>query len=648
MLTIAKLRLVNWKCLPEVELDLGPRAYAIVARHETDRGRSNWAGKSSLVEAIDYALWGRLPRGCRTKRDWIARGEKKGEVGLALSDGSTIVRALGTSSEKLWWNPGSKDARPASQDAAQALIERAVGLDKDDYLATCYFRQREMARIVTCDPGTRMDLVAGWIRLAPLQACEEDASARLRELCRAREQIDHHERTERALAAGVLQQYGAQTAEDLRRMADQAESDAEGQRSNLELAREELARFAELSALAPQAARYEAIVAEGKRLAAQVVEPVDPDELARAADRAHAAIADYGVASDAVAAKSRIAAGRFDGGCPLVGEQCPARAFVEGNRDRNAAGLKDAVAQRAALDLVRASTQQAFALLQERARNASDRERRLADLRAEATRLKPAWRRHALLAQVGGADEAALRASEAARISREADQLAYQTRSAVAAYEKHLEGWKSWAQESAGLEAKIRTAAAAVAVFGKNGAQRRVAEGALVDVERRANETLATAGIELGVRISWSREGSGLAGNCSACGQAFPTSARAKVCERCGAERGPNLVNKLDLELTDRSGAAEDLAGIATQMAAAAWLRADRTSDWGVAVLDEPTGALDASNRQAFAVALPKILAAGGFAQSFTIAHHAGILDSLPGRIEIVSDGRRSTAGVIA
>jgi len=56
-------------------------------------------------------------------------------------------------------------------------------------------------------------------------------------------------------------------------------------------------------------------------------------------------------------------------------------------------------------------------------------------------------------------------------------------------------------------------------------------------------------------------------------------------------------------------------------------------------MLDEPFGQMDAANRRAFAGHLPAILRQSGFGQAFVIAHHSSVLDALPGRIEIESDG---------
>jgi len=198
------------------------------------------------------------------------------------------------------------------------------------------------------------------------------------------------------------------------------------------------------------------------------------------------------------------------------------------------------------------------------------------------------------------------------------------------------------------LQVRMGVKREALVVFGKLGAQKRVAESALKSIEDGANAMLRECGIDLSVEVQWSREGGGLARSCDACGHPFGTSAKVKQCERCGADRGPLLVNKLELVLSDRSGAAEDLVGASIQLSASAWLREDRGSAWSVALVDEPYGALDASNRKAFSTHLASMLAGRyGFVQAFVVSHSPDTVTQLPGRIEILNDGGRATVRVV-
>lgn len=51
---VSGLALSNW--MPFIEPDA--EVYAVVAEHAHDVGRSNWMGKSSLLAAVRFALFG--------------------------------------------------------------------------------------------------------------------------------------------------------------------------------------------------------------------------------------------------------------------------------------------------------------------------------------------------------------------------------------------------------------------------------------------------------------------------------------------------------------------------------------------------------------------------------------------------------------
>jgi DNA repair exonuclease SbcCD ATPase subunit len=109
------------------------------------------------------------------------------------------------------------------------------------------------------------------------------------------------------------------------------------------------------------------------------------------------------------------------------------------------------------------------------------------------------------------------------------------------------------------------------------------------------------------------------------------------------------MIDKLELVLSDQSGAADDLVGVALQLSASAWLRAERGSAWSTVLIDEPFGQLDAAHRRALSAHLSAMLAGRyGFEQAMVIAHHASVLDALPGRIEVIGEGGRSRVRVVA
>ena len=353
-----------------------------------------------------------------------------------------------------------------------------------------------------------------------------------------------------------------------------------------------------------------------------------------------------GIAETEARSKRSLASGQFDGGCPLVGAPCPARAFVEdrastmqvaaelaGRKLRGASSLYDEAAKGQGEAATRLSLLDA-------------KVRRLGELRAEAGRLKPAHERwQALSDGAAGVDSRSAWDSAEAACRGAGERLA-SLRAAREAVEDARRRRDAARGEAERLERAVRAAQAAVAIF--NAAQRRMAEDSLAEIEEQANASLASCEIPLSVEVRWSREGSGPAKTCAACGEPFPRSERVKACERCGAPRGQHVINGLTIEPSARSGGALDLGGIFLKFAAGGWLVADREAQWGCAMMDEPLATLDQYHRRAVASHLPAVLRDNGIEQAIVIGHDRAALDALSGRIEIESRDGWSTARVVA
>lgn len=181
----------------------------------------------------------------------------------------------------------------------------------------------------------------------------------------------------------------------------------------------------------------------------------------------------------------------------------------------------------------------------------------------------------------------------------------------------------------------------AMAVFKR--AQRTIAEAAVSEIERDSNSLLNEAGIDLSVVVGWERPVKGLAAHCEVCGYAFGNGQRAKSCPSCATARAQKRKDELEIVPSNRSGAADDLAGVAFQLGVAAWLKRKRQSPWSVAFIDEPFSACDSHNRAALAVQLNTILNSRfGFEQAFITAHDRSVLDAIPERFEITADDKGS------
>ena len=632
----------------ENDLRLGPSAYGVFARKIGEQGRSNFLGKSMLLEAIAFALWGWLNKDRRQGIDgWISRGEKEGSVRLKLSDGTVIVRSRkGSGSTQLKVSRGEETL---IQDAAQKRIEELLGMSEDDFFLLSYMRQRQMARIVLSEPGPRMEIVSGWLKLGPVEAAHAHASETLADIASRRATLAQN----RSIAEQLLTRSLGPEADEsvLKERLEQSAKDLEEAKAELAEEEDELQKAMEVIQHKKDLDEYKGVVEEGKKIAVKVASCPPVEDLERRRDEAQKLVVDCEVidrkATEELRSKEALARGEFSGKCPVVGIECPAAATIRGMTAENKRLAEKAViaANKADSELSVAKGRLADASRflasakdvvveyeQIRKRALEAKHRAQASRRAGGKDVLQARsdvdQARARVVELGGVTEALKRALEAAEAARR-EVLRID-------------------DEMAELQEKATAWAEAARILGKNGAQRVIAESGLSAIEAGANEILAECGIGLTVQASWAREGDGLARACEKCGLPFPTSRKIKVCDGCGAERGPHLVNKLELDLSDRSGAAEDLVGIALQISASRWLRRRRGSAWAVMMIDEPFGQLDEAHRMALSTHLSHMFLRGDVEQAFVVAHHSSVLEALPGRIDIVSSETSSTLRVTA
>lgn len=638
---IVRARIRDVLCFAgEHELELEPKVYALVASYEGEEGRSNWGGKSALLRAL-----GPLPlfgwHGRRLEDDWISDGADEAEAELEFDDGTRVRR----------WRKRSGstqcevvvDGKVVGQKGAVEAIETRLRLSKDDFFATRFVRQKDVDRLFNSDktkPSDRHELVAGWFDLGGLVRCEEAAGA---DLAKANRELADLERdlgaTEALVAKLEETTSGADADERVRALREKARA----ARAEAEALHELSTRVERVRIARAAKAELAEVEACGKRLSAEVkaFEAPDLESLEREFERARERSR---IADEKVSRLRVLARGEFDGACPVAdGFQCPAKASINAEASKHRGELE------AAQEPARA-TRGALELARQKLSAGRETERAQEAAKGELARLGDRWKE--LKRASAGADdplpegdpraEAMAWMREAADAEAEAGQIE-RARSQVADARRRADEVRA---KIATVRARRDRVAEAAFVFGRQGAQRRCSETYLARIESGANDLLASAGVDLRVRASWGREGQGLARACDRCGEAFPNSAKIKQCGRCGAARGANVVERLDLDVDVRSdGGATDLGGLAMQLAAGSWLASRRGSPFSVAYLDEPLAAVDAANRGAITRSLVGMLTGRyGLEQSFVVAHSPDALDACPGRIEVVvgRDGRRS------
>lgn len=637
---ISRIEIENWRCFRgSHSIDLDSGAHAIVARHETDPDRSNWLGKSTFLWAPRFAQTGERPKDCPTEDDWIARGEDFGSVALTLSDGTRIERSRKRGGPtNLVVRHDGKEFRKAE---AQAEIERIVGLSEKD-ADVWFLAQKSFDDFIKMRPGERARIVSEWLRIDPLRKAEEDVRHSLSELFDREANLGAKERADRDLFASLLSRSGidtgiplSQAVDMLSKIAAANEVIAKESSKRIETLEAEQKRFARHAADRERAKEREELAREvelARKEAERIANvPVGGRRFSRlrmvAQDASDEASRLQRIARD----KQTLARGEFDGKCPVGGQLCPITKELNAKHRENATAAREAAKEASEARERADHARKEVDIVEGQMRAAERAKERYSLLASRLERMKPVdvpefdeSLANEIQMLLHGAkvrrDEARDRMRDARNAIEEAQRIGKRIEEAV--------------RELVIIKDRIRTKREAVEILGRRGAQRRIAEGVLQEVEEGANALLSRAGIGLSIRFRWDRETGSLATTCDVCGAPFPASTRVKECARCDAPRGPKIDERLDVVLSDRSGAADDLAGLAVSLSVSSMLRAERGSPWGVVCLDEPFAALDRANRKNLARGLISALV-GQWEQALVIAHDDATMDGMPNRIVI-------------
>ena len=466
---IAKLTLRNWMCFAgEHELLLQSTAYAIVARLDSDEARSNFLGKTAFVEAIGWVLYGRHRH--RTDDEVITRGEKSTEVEVAFDDGARIVRTRSRGKPtKLRYHPAVAGkvppgmvVMPSYNDVAQESIVKTIGLDEKEFFATVSIEQRQMAKLVRSTPGELTELAAAWLGLQPLEEAYEKVRAEVAvifaDISRAEGQRD-------AMMAGQIAM-----SDDDREGLRVALKDAT---AKLTESRATLARAQSDARIARERSQVEE---EGSLLAKAPVAP-EPSEI-EAANAAFLAVhekkQDVRVARDDAL---EVTEHGFDGQCPVLSRipfRCPAIVQVNAEMGR----------LRKELPAINAEWERvvnADAVAEARLQTLVDA--RTAAARVEGARqgLRERWKALNVHAPKCVLDE--VRLAELGREYSAAQSDVERLRVECARAEERLamvaeivRAREEIAMKLVALRAKAAVLAEVALIFGRQGAQRRIAE----------------------------------------------------------------------------------------------------------------------------------------------------------------------------
>jgi exonuclease SbcC len=142
------------------------------------------AGKSTILEAMMYALYGKTHREQRDTRDLIRTGADSAKVRLSFETDSgswEVTRVLRRKqpSQAVLTRLGSAVPEETGQTAVTARIEELVGLDFPAFCSSVILPQGQFDKFLMATEGERSKILKGIFRLDRVDAIRERAKVRL-------------------------------------------------------------------------------------------------------------------------------------------------------------------------------------------------------------------------------------------------------------------------------------------------------------------------------------------------------------------------------------------------------------------------------------------------------------------------------------
>lgn len=637
MSRIDRLMIQGWMPFrDQVNLHLPAGPIAVVARYRNNPRRSNWAGKTALIEAIGWCLFGVHRK--RLDDDVINSTQEACTVEVQVGD--LIVRRHRKRGAATVLTVMRGEAESMRGTAAQQFLIQHLGVSFDDYVATVDFRQDDIESIVGMRTGKRREVIAAWLRMERWTL----AAKRATERARAAQQKLSEARVALTTVKGMLM--------DTHQIA-LAEAELTKHNKRAADARATIVALAEQIKSRPNPDALGKAFFELRELRATVVrlKPL----LAARADVAQAVItAREGMAKlrlhrdqkkERLNELGTLTTTGFDCVCPVMCEACPVADQVGANVDQFVALHRDAEAE---LKTAQDAYDEGFQAVR-------PMDAQLRELDQQAGTYNAAVKRgKELAAVVQGYTE-----SDANNLLHEVADLGAQQDRAQLEYDiaqregaalqqklasdsEHRKRVVQLEGDVAAAEREARVVALMQKALGPTGVPARIARVHIAQLEASANELLQDSGLSL--EFGWERPTKDLAPLCMECGYAY-VGQREKKCPKCEAVRGPKFSDELEILVDDRCGEIEDvkaksggarvLVASALRLAASAMLREVRGTPVAWSTIDEPFGPLDAENREALARVFHSMLGSVGLEQAFVVSHDQALLDQLPHRLII-------------
>jgi len=629
---IKEINLQNWMCFRGKQKleNLPSGAISICASYSDNPRRSNWGGKSAFLEAIEWCLYGVHRK--RLEDEIIYNGAKETSVTLIFDDGMEVVRSrIKGKSTKLAVHIKNDTYK---QKDAQNIIEKLLGFDQQDYRATVNFAQGDTSSIVEKTNSQRRSILDTWLGM--------DMWSRIH----ARAKV-HLETLEKDLESYSLV-LSESDLEILNSDSESLEEEIAGLKTSEDKKHENIKRLEEeiseaTKSIALQTTRdtiektQKEISEVREELSKLKILPVSEHK-----DNLSLIERDIYTKSTRLAELTKILDSGFQGICPLVKEACPSCDFVNSKVDSMNSEQENLKTELGVLKKEKAFLSRKLGDIELNNGKASSLKTKLENLESKLQDLQKTF----IVEEVYEEEQLKTLKEKLGEERKELTDIGQEIRDLskiLSDKEKLVEKIEENNKAKLEVEESLKIAKIANQVLSPLGLPLLIRESLFKELEENVN--LLLDGTDLDVEFSWCRETKKLSDSCVGCGYMYRGQAD-KQCPACNIERAKKLSDEVEILVSDgsnviedvkyKSGGAKVLVGSAIRFAASRILKSNRDSLCEWSQIDEPFGPLDVHNRKDLANTFANMLEVVGIRQSFVVSHDSNILDSLPGRIEIM------------
>ena len=181
---LVSLKIHNILSISDIEYNFaGSNGLVLLKGWNHDDNTANGAGKSSIINAVSFCLYGKAPRKI-TVSDFLRKGQKSGYSEVTLKTGEDVWTVCRSRPSAVVYVKNGQD-----QKISQDEFEASIRLSYDQFLITMYSAQTESKKLISLNDSAKKDFFLKLMDLQRFTDCKKAADVELKALQDAEAQL---------------------------------------------------------------------------------------------------------------------------------------------------------------------------------------------------------------------------------------------------------------------------------------------------------------------------------------------------------------------------------------------------------------------------------------------------------------------------